>query len=132
EPDEYGQVRISPDRKRVLVNRTAPWKETADLWTYDTNGSNPVQVTSDPGNEGGAVWSPDGSQIFYYRNPKAQYDLYRKPIAGGKEEMLFSTPQDKYPNDVSPDGRFLLFGELGLSTSLDLWILPLTGEHKPF
>jgi Tol biopolymer transport system component len=132
EPDEYGQVRISPDGKRVLVNRTAPGKETADLWTFDTDGNNPVQVTSDPGNEGGAVWSPDGSQIFYYRNPKAQYDLYRKPIAGGTEEMLFSTPQDKYPNDVSPDGRFLLFGELGLSTSFDLWILPLTGEHKPF
>jgi Tol biopolymer transport system component len=132
DPDEYGQVRISPDGKRVLVNRTAPGKETADLWIFDTNGSNPIQVTSDPGNEGAAVWSPDGSQILYYRNPKTQYDLYRKPISGGKEELLFSTPQDKYPNDVSPDGRFLLFGELGLSTSFDLWILPLTGEHKPF
>ena len=38
------------------------------------------------------------------------------------------------PDDISPDGRYLLYSALDQKTLMDLWVLPLTGapgERKP-
>jgi hypothetical protein len=39
---------------------------------------------------------------------------------------------DKFANDWSADGRFILYQSLDPQTSLDLWVLPLQGDRKPF
>lgn len=36
------------------------------------------------------------------------------------------------PHDWSPDGRFILYGEVDPKTGPDLWILPLFADRKPF
>jgi TolB protein len=36
-----------------------------DLWVMDADGSNPVQLTSDAGDESFPEWSPDGTRIAY-------------------------------------------------------------------
>ena len=41
-------------------------------------------------------------------------------------------PTTSDPQGYSPDGRFLLYIEVGAETGQDLWILPLFGEKKPF
>jgi Tol biopolymer transport system component len=60
-------------------------------------------------------------------------DLYQKSATGaGSEDLLLTTAQRKTPADWSPDGRFLLYRSLDPKTSLDLWVLPLEGDRKPF
>jgi dipeptidyl aminopeptidase/acylaminoacyl peptidase len=45
---------------------------------------------------------------------------------------LLVTPENKVPQDVSPDGRTLLYSVLSQKTGGDLWALPLDGDKKPF
>ena len=39
---------------------------------------------------------------------------------------------DQWVNDWSRDGRLLLFESFDPKTHSDLWVLPMTGERKPF
>jgi hypothetical protein len=48
------------------------------------------------------------------------------------EELLLETPNKKYTQDWSKDGRFLLYSEEDPKTGRDLWALPMTGnDRKP-
>ena len=80
------------------------------------------------------VWTPDGTRvIFSSARTGAQWDLYWQPIRGGGDEPLFTgpVPPQKYVRDLTRDGRFLLFEGRGAQGS-DLWVLPLTGDRKPY
>ncbi len=46
--------------------------------------------------------------------------------------MLLESDQLKSPNDWSSDGRFLLFRSNDPQTGFDLWVLPLSGDKRPF
>jgi Tol biopolymer transport system component len=50
----------------------------------------------------------------------------------GADELLLESDQNKAANDWSSDGRFLLFRSLDQQTGWDLWVLPLSGDKKPF
>jgi Tol biopolymer transport system component len=79
------------------------------------------------------VWTPDGKRVLFAADTAGHLDLYAKASDGtGKEELLLSGDSDKFADDVSPDGRYLLYEQysenLGWS---ELWMLSLTGEGKP-
>src|SRR5437879_3877443 len=48
------------------------------------------------------------------------------------EPMNLESDQLKAPTDWSSDGRFLLFRNQDPQTGFDLWVLPLSGDKKPF
>src|SRR4029453_2593388 len=76
----------------------------------------------------------DSARIAYASDRRGVVsDLYEKPIAGGEneEQLLLATPENKYPTDWSPDGRFVLYRTTGTKTGQDLWTLPLDGDRKP-
>jgi Tol biopolymer transport system component len=133
EPAEYGQARISPDGRHVAVNRLSPAnKDAADLWIFDVETNRASQFTSTPTHEGSPVWSPDGKQVVYFANPHGHFDLFRKSIANpGDQELLLASSEDKYPNDWSPDGQYLLFGSIGTSTNSDVKVLSMKGDRGP-
>jgi Tol biopolymer transport system component len=134
DPGEYGQARISPDGKRVAVNLLSANQETADIWVFDLDRNRQDQLTSESTHEGSPVWSPAGDSIAYFSNPNGHFDLYRKTLReSAKPELLASSGEDKYPNDFSADGKYLLFGSIGPGTNQDIWILPLRvpGGRKP-
>jgi Tol biopolymer transport system component len=133
DPAEYGQARISPDGTHVAVNRLSPAnRETADIWIFDVQTNAAKQFTNTSAHEGSPVWSPDGTQIVYFGNPNGPFNLYRKSfVKAGDEELLLSSNEDKYPNDCSPDGKYLLFGSVAASTNSDLLIMAATGARKP-
>jgi dipeptidyl aminopeptidase/acylaminoacyl peptidase len=78
-----------------------------------------------------AAWSPDGSRFAFSSNRLGAWDIYQKAASGGgADDLLLKSTDAKYPYDWSPDGRWLLYGNL--TGHLDLWLLPLTGnERKP-
>ena len=68
-------------------------------------------------------------RIVFSSNQKGHSDLYWKPSNGtGKEDLLFSSDLDKFADDVSRDGHYLIFETVSGS---ELWVLPLMGERKP-
>jgi hypothetical protein len=85
----------------------------------------------------GAAWTSDGRQIFFSSDRKGQRDIYVKPASGiSPETVAFESKQDKSLEDVSPDGRYFLYGEgtrvVPSSKPVRLWVLPRFGDRKPY
>jgi Tol biopolymer transport system component len=122
---------ISPDGRRIGFHRTI--NGNIDIWMLDLVTSLVSRFTFDSAADSDPVWSPDGTKVAFNSNRKGVYDIYQKPANGsGNDELLLATPQNKAAVDWSPDGRFILFRSPSPATGFDLWILPVTGDKKPY
>ena len=60
-------------------------------------------------------------------------DLYQKEISGSEAEReMLKSEKRKIPTDWSRDGQFIVFQQEDAKTKWDLWLLPMSGERKPF
>ena len=104
-----------------------------DVWLIDTARGVPTRFTFDAAIDGWSVWSPDGSRVAFASNRKSVFNSYWKLSSGaGVDELLLESDQVSGPNDWSSDGRLLLFRNIDPKTGMDLWVLPVSGEKKPF
>jgi dipeptidyl aminopeptidase/acylaminoacyl peptidase len=149
EPGGYNTVALSRDGTRVAASLSprsifGPGERpSADIWVYEFARGNSTRLTTDPAVDWLATWSPDGSRIiFSSERDGGIHNLYRKAASGaGVEELLLKSNEDKSAQDWSRDGRFLLYSVVvggrsdRISTSHDLWYLPLTpgdpDDRKP-
>jgi eukaryotic-like serine/threonine-protein kinase len=123
----YRTLTISPDGKRVAVERTDPKDQNKDIWLLDITTGKATRFTSDPGWDAFPIWSPNGTRIIFTSNRSGVYDLYVKPTDGsGIEQSLYKSAEGKGPTSWSPDGRYLVYYSLGQPTHLRL--LPVAGE----
>ncbi len=133
DPASYSGVELSPDGKRVSVSILDEAGKGQDIWLYDVARGLRTRFTFGPGNTSGSLWSPDGSRIVFNSRRKGSFDLYQKASSGaGSEETLLQDNLDKYPDSWSPDGKFVLYENLSSSRSSELFVLPLSGDRKPF
>ncbi len=129
----YSFLRLSPDGKRAAVMIADAQTARADIWLYEVARGLRTKFTFDPADERTPTWSPDGSRIVFSSNRKGHFDLYQEAASrAGSEELLLESNLDKYPSSFSPDGRFLLYNTNDPKTRMDLWVLPLSGDQKPF
>jgi serine/threonine protein kinase/Tol biopolymer transport system component len=130
EEGQWGQFSLSPDDRQIVVPRVDPQNGDSDLWLIETTRGVARRLTSEPGNEGDAIWSPDGQSVAFTRLPKGVADIFRRSVATGEDALLVESPQQKFPEDWSRDGKFLVFDSP--ATGRTIQILPLTGQQKPF
>ena len=132
EPGIYFNLWLSPDEKRVAVDRSDPQIGTNDVWVFDLSRGIPSRFTTDPGSDSNPVWSADGRHIIFSSGREGVSNLYRKDASGvGGEEVLLRTGEEKVPDDWSADGRFVVYEALGQKTKWDLWVLPISGDGQP-
>jgi len=131
--DLYFTLGLSPDEKRVAVDRVDADTGATDLWLFDLARGIPSRFTTDPAPDWYPLWSPDGSQIVFTSNREANRgNLYQKFTNGlGTEEELLRSDERKVPDDWSSDGKFIVYESLNPKTKIDLWLLPMTGDRKP-
>jgi Tol biopolymer transport system component len=129
------EITLSPDgtRAAVVVLQAG---SNFDVWLFDVMRGLRTKFTFEQAVEHNPVWSPDSSHIAFASNRTGVYDLYEKAAdLSGSEEMLLTDSSNKYPETFSPDGRFLIywnFTPTSATTTNDLWVLPLSGDHKPY
>jgi Tol biopolymer transport system component len=120
---------LSPDNRTVVVQRAV--QANIDAWLMDTVRGGWSRITFDAMNDVYPLWSTDGTRIVFSSNRKGAFNLYQKLSNGvGAEELLRETPNFKYPQDWSSDGRFLLYSENDPKTGSDLWVLDMTGTER--
>ncbi|HEY7333674.1 MAG TPA: DPP IV N-terminal domain-containing protein [Bryobacteraceae bacterium] len=120
--------RFSPDGKRIAF--MSQRSGTHEVWLADSDGSNPVRLTSMRGPVlNGPRWSSDGRQIGFHATTGrgGNYQIYVVNVAGGRPVLL---SRDEYQPDFLPtwtrDGRWIYFGS-GRSGTVQLWKMPAGG-----
>jgi Tol biopolymer transport system component len=121
--------RLSPDGRRVAVSRTV--QGNPDIWLLDAARS--TRFTFDSAFDVNPIWSPDSTRIAFASNRAGTMNMYVGPSSDpGRGELLMESPQIQVATDWSTDGRFLLYQTQDPQTRLDLWVLPLDGDRKPW
>ncbi len=130
-PSDYSTVSLSPDGSRAVVSSTEGGN--FDLWVLEFARGTSTRLTFDPAQDHAGVWSPDGSRIIFSSQRDGPFNLYQKAASGAtNEDPVFRSTEQKWADDWSRDGRFLLYTAFGGGgTGNDLWVLPLEGERKP-
>ncbi len=80
-----------------------------DLWLARTNGGDARRITSHPGNERWAKFSPDGSRIAFTASYDGGTDVYLMDARGGVPQRLTFHPAGDYVLNWFPDGKAILF-----------------------
>jgi eukaryotic-like serine/threonine-protein kinase len=141
---EFLNPAISPTGELVAVNRTDPETGNWDVWTVDVRRDVATRQTFNPARDADAVWSPDGKDIVFASYRNAQLGLYRKAVAGSRDEELLLNINSKAPDplllpwDWSPDGKYIVYGlytagRPSRSTDAEsgVWALPLSRDRNP-
>ena len=132
-PAAYRLLRLSPDEKRVAVERTDPPAVTSDIWLIELARGVPSRLTSDPGNDLFPVWSPDGSRIAFASIREGQLNALSEALKRcGRRRRVAQIPEPQASWDWSADGRFILYRVLSAKTKNDIWVLPMFGDRKPY
>jgi Tol biopolymer transport system component len=125
-----GFLRISPDGKRLALDR--PSRGNPDIWLFDLERGVDSPITFDPASEDFAIWSPTSDRIVFRSPRNGGPDLYLKAADGtGADQLLVDSDRDKWPDDWSPDGRYLMYEEIAADGKEDLWLVPMDGDRKP-
>jgi serine/threonine protein kinase len=123
--------RFSPEGGRLAFPQVDPHLGTADIFIQDLKRETTTRVTFDPTSEWSPVWLPDGRHLIFASDEGGEIpDIYQLDLSDLRKGLLLHTEGVKYPEDVSADGRFLLYTEWVTKRSV-IWVLPLTGDEKP-
>jgi len=126
-----GAFRISPDGQRVAVGIRDKKMGTSDIWLIESGSGIPTRLSSDDASQIMPVWTPDGARLLCGSDRQGPPDIYVMPAAGspGVEKPLLEKPGYQQPDDVSRDGRLVVFSEAW--PNRDIWLMPLDGGGQP-
>jgi len=131
DPNNPANPSLAPDGQHVALDRQV--SRNTDVWLLETIRGVATRFTFDTGQDRGPVWSPDGTRIVFGSSRTGSIDLYERPASGATpEQLLLASSNPSLPIDWSPDGRFILYRDIDPNSGYDLWVLPLSGDRKPF
>jgi len=121
DPDVYYDSALSLDGTNLVVEKRDGARGATDLWTVNLARSAFSRLTSAPGFESTATWSPDGRRIAFASDQQQRPGIWVKSANGtGAEEKLVEGRS--FPTDWSRDGRYLLYMASGGATRQDVWV----------
>jgi Tol biopolymer transport system component len=122
---------LSSDGRTAAISRVVDGNP--DVWLVDTDRGVTRRLTTEAGDDGGPLLSPDGSRVLYVAD--GQDDVYqmreRRSDGTGGVTRVFESDENKNPGDWSPDGRYVLYTSQSPRTNFDLMALPLFGDRRP-
>lgn len=120
----WANPRFSPDDQKLALDISDG--KQRDIWVYEWARDTLTQLTFDPGEDRGPVWSPDGRRIVFAsdRAKPGVRNLYWVNANGtGEVTRLTDSPENQNAQSWHPSSRFLAFH--GASGGRDLMILSL-------
>ncbi|HUR97059.1 MAG TPA: hypothetical protein VMZ26_03210 [Pyrinomonadaceae bacterium] len=130
EQDLFTEMRLSPEGTKIAVTIVDPQTTSGNIWLYDLNGLRSRFVFG-PRDEAGGVWSPDGRRIAYFKNGGSTIRIKDVSDVAGEGETPI--PEGFIGvSDWSRDGKYIIYTLNDPTVQRDIWILPMTGDGKPF
>lgn len=116
---------FSPDGKSIAFSSDR--SGSPEIWTCDSAGLNPIQLTSFGGPEAGSPrWSPDGKQLAFDSHAKGDADIYVLSVEGGVPRRITTDSSDDLVPSWSRDGRWIYFSSNRTGT-YQVWKVPVDG-----
>ena len=104
---------VSPDGTRlaytVSTTEREPGKTLSQVWLANIDGTGARELTTAPGRNRSARWSPDGRTLAFLSDRSGDDALYLLPMDGGEARKLFAFHTAMADVAWSPDGRQLVF-----------------------
>jgi eukaryotic-like serine/threonine-protein kinase len=119
------EPQFSPDGRKIVF--TSARSGIHSVWVCDSNGLNPIELTSFNGaTVGSPRWSPD-SEWIAFDSPKAgNWDIYVISSDGGQPRRVTTGPSNNARPSWSRDGRWIYFGS-NRSGAWQVWKAPAQG-----
>ena len=102
---------VSPDGAKLAFEGRAPGATTSGIYTVPLAGGTPVLLTPEdvPHGNGGPVFAPDGSRLYFVSNRNGPYEVFEVPAAGGAAVQVTTGSGILGKPAISPDGATLAF-----------------------
>ena len=128
EKTELASPTWAPDSSHIVVSETTWPQRTYALKAYHLDGGSGVAITrsygssdtgySDRWNALGAQYSPDGEFLYYagkyggfgYDLRFPLWQIYRRELKSGDQDVLTSAIGSAFKPAISPDGHLLVYG----------------------
>ena len=103
-----GGTTVLPQRPALSkTNIVFTW--AGDLWVVPRQGGEARRLTTAPGIETNAIFSPDGETVVFTGSYDGNSDLFSVPVSGGEPKRLTYHPASEVPLAFTPDGQGILF-----------------------
>jgi Tol biopolymer transport system component len=127
ETAEFASPAFSPDGSHIIVSRTSWALRTFEVWAFHVDGGKGVQITvakmspttpiADRHNALGAIYSKDGRYLYYarkiggfgYNVSLPQWQIARRDLQEGREDILTGASGSAMRPLLSPDGQTLVY-----------------------
>jgi Tol biopolymer transport system component len=127
--DAQDAVSWSPDGSQIA------YAANGDIYTMDADGTNVLQLTTDPAGDYHPDWSPSGTIVYWHGastgedGGPADTDLYTIPAGGGTPTLVTLHTHDfrAIEPSWSPDGTKIVFY---LSSAEEIWVMRADGTHS--
>jgi serine/threonine protein kinase len=129
---DYVSFALSPDGNRLAFARVDPQTSTADIWLSDLTRGITTRLTSDPMNDAGPVWSPDGTRFLFRSNRVGYNQVFMRGANDARPEEVFferTNVGQLLVTDFSRDGSHVIYTDTSEGSSFDLWDLPTDSRH---
>jgi Tol biopolymer transport system component len=118
---------LSHDGTRLVYASNPPGKGSTDLWVQDLVRGAASRLTFEEGGESYPVWSRDDRYIYYANDRNNDGVIFRRRADGtGAAEEIGTTASGIWPGAIAGDGRWMVVGTVGGSTTFDLLRFDLT------
>jgi Tol biopolymer transport system component len=131
DPAAYSSPAFSPHEDRLVVALADPKTKLRDLWILHPLLGTDSRLTFDTEDELNPRWTPDGKWIIFTSTQKGPRNIYRKRADGaGATEPLLESSEALNVEDISADGRFLIFNFYSGSAEPHLGLLSLQRDRR--
>jgi Tol biopolymer transport system component len=127
----YRGFSLSSNGDHVAVSLLDRRTGTESIWIIDAHTNQPRRLTFESARDFAPTFSSDGMRIAFTSDPGGHRYL-SEVGADGSQPQRITPPAEGIPTHWSRDGRFVVFGRLTLGTNSDIWVVPMTGDRKPF
>jgi len=114
---------FSPDGRKIVFESTQSGYD--EIWTVNSDGSNPAQLTFLNGMSGTPRWSYDGRFVAFDYRPADHSEIYLVEVSGGPPHILSTVRgADNTVPSWSRNGKWLYFSSNRGNEPTQVWKVP--------